>query len=120
MFRFCVVDGLLDEGRTREVVQRVLASKRRDCLALLSRFQRLVRLDQEAHTAAVETASPLPPDLRANVESGLRNAYGPKMNIQFAQKPALIGGMRIKAGNDVYDGSVQFELAALEKAFAGF
>jgi len=120
LFRFCVVDGLLDEGRTREVVQRVLASKRRDCLALLSRFQRLVRLDQEAHTAAVETASPLPPDLRANVESGLRNAYGPKMNIQFAQKPALIGGMRIKAGNDVYDGSVQFELAALEKAFAGF
>ena len=120
MFRFCVVDGLLDEGRTREVVQRVLASKRRDCLALLSRFQRLVRLDQEAHTAAVETASPLPPDLRANVESGLRNAYGPKMSIQFAQKPALIGGMRIKAGNDVYDGSVQFELAALEKAFAGF
>jgi len=120
LFRLCVVDGLLDEGRTREVVQRVLASKRRDCLALLSRFQRLVRLDQEAHTAAVETASPLPPDLRANVESGLRNAYGPKMNIQFAQKPALIGGMRIKAGNDVYDGSVQFELAALEKAFAGF
>src|SRR5215813_319857 len=120
LFRLCVVDGLLDEGRTREVVQRVLASERRDCLALLSRFQRLVRLDQEAHTAAVETASPLPPDLRANVESGLRNAYGPKMNIQFAQKPALIGGMRIKAGNDVYDGSVQFELAALEKAFAGF
>jgi F0F1-type ATP synthase delta subunit len=29
----------------------------------------------------------------------------------------LIGGMRIRVGSDVYDGSVQSGLAALEKSF---
>ena len=35
----------------------------------------------------------------------------------FAQNPALIGGMRIKVGSDVYDGSVQARLAALQESF---
>jgi F0F1-type ATP synthase delta subunit len=29
----------------------------------------------------------------------------------------LIGGMRIQVGSDVYDGTVQSELAALERRF---
>jgi F-type H+-transporting ATPase subunit delta len=32
----------------------------------------------------------------------------------FEHKPELIGGMRIKVGSDVYDGSVKARLAALE------
>ncbi|HEY6969443.1 MAG TPA: F0F1 ATP synthase subunit delta [Candidatus Angelobacter sp.] len=117
LFRLCVVDGSVDAGRTRQLVQRVIAGRHRGYLTLLSRFLRLVRLDQEAHTAAVETAAPLPQELRANVQALLQGKYGPGMNFQFAEKPALIGGMRIKAGNNVYDGSVQFELAALEESF---
>ena len=117
LFRWCVIDGLVDAGRARQVIEKVIAGRRRGYLILLSRFLRLVRLDQEAHTAAVETAVPLPENLRANVQALLRDKYGPGLNFQFLEKPTLIGGMRIKAGNDVYDGSVQFELAALEEAF---
>ena len=32
----------------------------------------------------------------------------------FVDNPALIGGMRIRIGSDVYDGSVRSRLAALE------
>ena len=35
----------------------------------------------------------------------------------FVQNPALIGGMRIHIGSDVYDGSVRSGFAALEKSF---
>ena len=35
----------------------------------------------------------------------------------FGHRPALIGGMRIQVGSDVYDGSVRAGLAALEKKF---
>ena len=36
--------------------------------------------------------------------------------LSFVLNPALIGGMRIQVGSDVYDGSVQAGLAALEKS----
>jgi len=117
LFRLCLVDGLMDEGRVRQVVQRVMEGKRRGYLTLLSFFHRLVKLERARHTAEVESAVPLPADLQANVESGLTRAYGPRINIQFAHRPALIGGMRIKVGSDVYDSSVRSKLAALERSF---
>jgi F-type H+-transporting ATPase subunit delta len=43
--------------------------------------------------------------------------YGPRLVTTFAESPALIGGMRIRVGSDVYDGSVKAGLTALEKSF---
>ncbi len=117
LFRFCLVNGLLDATRTRQVVQRIIDAKRRRGLALLSHFQRLVKLDSARHTAEVESAVPLPEDLRARVQAGLAGTYGPGINASFAHNPGLIGGMRIKVGSDVYDGSVRARLAELEKEF---
>ena len=117
LFRLCLVNGLLDEGRTRQVVQRIIEAKRRGGLALLSHFQRLVKLESARHTAEVESAVPLPADLRASIQAGLARTYGPGISASFAHNPGLIGGMRIKVGSDVYDGSVRARLAALEKNF---
>jgi len=117
LFRFCLVNGLLDEARTRQVVQGIMDAKRRGGLALLSHFQRLVKLDLARRTAQVESAMPLPEDLRASVQAGLARTYGPGISASFAHNPGLIGGMRIKVGSDVYDGSVRARLAALEKGF---
>jgi F-type H+-transporting ATPase subunit delta len=117
LFRFCLLNGSLDEGRVRRVIERVIESKRRGYLVLLSHFHRLLRLDRDRRLAEVESAVPLPEDLRARVQSGLQRIYGPGIDIHFAHRPSLIGGMRVKVGSDVYDGSVQSELAALERGF---
>jgi F-type H+-transporting ATPase subunit delta len=117
LFRLCLVNGFLDKGRTRQVVQRIIDDKRRGGLTLLSHFQRLVKLDLARHTAQVESAMPLPEDLRASVQAGLARTYGPGISASFADNPGLIGGIRIKVGSDVYDGSVLARLAALEKEF---
>jgi F-type H+-transporting ATPase subunit delta len=77
-------------------------------------LQRLVKLDRDRHAAVVESAAPLPHELRDKVEAGLARAYGPGLATSFEHKPELIGGMRIKVGSDVYDGSVKARLAALE------
>jgi len=117
LFRLCLVNGLLDEGLVRQVVERVIEGKRRGYLTLLSFFHRLVKLERARHTAEVASAVPLPADLQASVQADLQSAYGPTISILFAHRPELIGGMRIKVGSDVYDGSVQGELAALEQSF---
>ena len=117
MFRLCLVNGLLDEDRVRQVVERVIEGKRRGYLALLSLLHRLVKLEHARHMAEVESAVPLPADLQANVQAGLQRVYGPELDILFSHRPALIGGMRIQVGSDVYDSSVRARLAALEKTF---
>ena len=114
LFRLCLVNGALDEGRARQVAERIAASRRRGALAILSDFQRLVRLDSDRHSAFVESATPLVPGMREGIQAGLTRVYGPGLEATFAENPALIGGMRIKVGSDVYDDSVRARLAALE------
>jgi F-type H+-transporting ATPase subunit delta len=117
LYRLCLVKGLLDENRVRQVVQRVVATGERDCPSILAHFLRLVKLDCARHTATIESATPLPADLQSEVQTGLMHRYGPGLTIAFAQRPELIGGMRIHVGGDVYDGSVRAWLEALEKSF---
>ena len=117
LFRHCLVNGLLDEDRVRTVVQRLVAAGQHDCPAILSHFRRLVKLELSRRTAIVESAAPVPADLQAVIEADLTRHYGSGLKTAFAVRPALIGGMRIQVGSDVYDGSVRAGLAALEKTF---
>jgi F-type H+-transporting ATPase subunit delta len=90
-------------------------SKRRHGIAILSHFQRLVRLDRDAHTAVVQSAAPLDESLRDVVRAGLAQTYGPELQASFEENPELIAGMRIRIGSQVYDGSVRARLAALAR-----
>ena len=117
LFRLCLVNGSFDESRARQVVRQIIAAKPRGYLGTLSYFGRLVELDQARHTAKVESALALAPALRASVQAGLARVHGPGLSTSFAENPALIGGMRVRVGSDVYDGSVQGRLAALEQSF---
>jgi F-type H+-transporting ATPase subunit delta len=117
LYDLCTGAGGLDENRVRQVVQRVLAAKPRDGAAILAHFLRLVRLDYARHTATIESATPLSADVQAIIQDGLTRRYGPGLTLAFSQRPALIGGMRIQVGCDVYDGSVRAGLDALEKRF---
>ena len=116
IFRLCFVDGALNEGRVRKVVETVLQSRRRGFLLLLGHFQRLVRLYYAQHLAKVESATPVPEDLQTNVRRGLAHVYGQGLTTAFTIDPALIGGMRIQVGSDVYDGSVKFGLDSLQRS----
>jgi F-type H+-transporting ATPase subunit delta len=117
LFRLCIVNGLLDENRARQTVQQIVATKPRGYLGTLEYFRRLVELDRAQHAATVESAVPLVPDLQSKVKTALTGLYGAGLRITFGDNPALIGGMRIKVGSDVYDGSVRARLAALEQSF---
>ncbi len=117
LFRLCVVDNRLAEDRVRQVVQQVIAAERPGGLKVLSRFQRLVRLNREAHSAKVESSSPLSADVRTQIESELARMYGRGLLMSYADNPTLVGGVRITVGSDVYDGSIKGRLMALSEKF---
>jgi len=117
LFRSTIVNGALDENRIREVVSKVAQAKPRGYFAILSHFQRLVKLEIERRTAKVESAAPLSPEVQADVKNKLGKLYGQGLNISFTQNPSLLGGLRIQVGSDVYDGSVQARLENLVESF---
>ena len=117
LFRSCLKDGRLEEGRVRQAVAQVLEVKPRGYLAILSHFQRLVKLALEQRNARIESPVPLSDALQAQVRADLGRAYGPGLDVTFVQNPALLGGLRIKVGSDVYDGSIQARLTALQESF---
>jgi F-type H+-transporting ATPase subunit delta len=115
LFRAAQVNGVLDENKARQVVDEVLATKPRSYMAILSHFQRLVKLDLDRRNARVESVIALDDAQQNGVKAALTKRYGAGLSFTFAQNPALIGGMRIKVGSDVYDGSIQTRLAQLEE-----
>jgi len=117
LFRFCIVEGNIDENHVRLVAQTVLQSRRRGYLPLLGRFKRLLEHEYARRQAKIESAIQLPSDLRGKIQSELTTVYGSGLTWQFVHNPTLIGGVRIKVGSDVYDGSVRSGLAALARSF---
>jgi F-type H+-transporting ATPase subunit delta len=118
LWRLCLVNGELDDDRARRVVDALAASGRSASNAVLRPFVRRVRVDEASRTAVVASATPLDAALRARIERDLARRRGGAVTTTFLVDPALIGGIRVRLGNDVYDGTVRAELTALESRFS--
>ena len=117
LFGLCQTGGRLDDAKLRTVVARLVESKPRDYAGILGALQRLTRLDLERRKVTVESAVELDEATRQRVVAGLAKQYGPDLVAQYQINPALLGGLRIRVGNDVFDGSVQGRLDRLANAF---
>ncbi len=117
LWRRCLVDRHLDDDRARLVVERLAASRRADAIAVLKPFLRRLRVEDANRTAIVSSAAPLDPRLQADVARDLTRLRGGPIAADFRVDPSLIGGMRVKVGCDVYDGSIRGRLSALASRF---
>lgn len=118
LFRACLVDGKLDEARVRLVVSQVSASKPRGYIAILSNLQRLITFEVERSSAHVESATELDAGTRADLQASLARKYGRPVTLSFQTNPELLGGIRVKVGSDVWDGTVKARLEALKAQLA--
>jgi F-type H+-transporting ATPase subunit delta len=117
LFRSCRVNGVLEEERVRQAVKLLLEKKPRGYLEILMRLCRLVKLDREQRAVRVESAVPLPPDLQNALADRIRSKYGAALELTFTENPALIGGLRIQVGSDLYDGTIKTRLEKLAQSF---
>ena len=117
-FRACHgANGSIDERGIREIVQLLVAQKPRSYLAVLTQLHRLVELALEESTVRVESATPLA-DRGASVFSSLEQHYGPAARTSYEENPALLGGLRIRRGNNIWDGSLSGRLDRLQQALS--
>jgi F-type H+-transporting ATPase subunit delta len=117
--RLTLRNGNLDLPAAKTIVEKVIADKPRTYLGILTSFQRLLRLEMEKRHAIVESATPLPETEQVTVTADLQLRHGSDITTEFRTNPDLLGGIRIKLGSTVWDGSVKSRLEALrEKVLA--
>ena len=117
LFQSCQVDGVLDEARVRQAVALLIEKKPRGYFGALQELQRLVKLDVNNRSARVESAVALSDAQQHEVRASLGRLKGADVEVEFAENADLIGGMRVKLGDDVYDGSVKTRLSRLAERF---
>lgn len=114
LFDACVSDGVLNDGKVREVLGKLQQMPRGDVLPLLKEFHRLVRLEIERTTAVVESATELPDGTKDAMRDSLLKRYaGSLRETRFVVSPELLGGVKIRVGSDVFDSSVRNRLERL-------
>jgi F-type H+-transporting ATPase subunit delta len=118
MLRASFTDGQLDEGKIGSLVQSLVEKKPRHCIYILENYKRLVRLELEKRRARIESAAELSSEVRSQIVASLQRKYGPDLTTEFMSNPELLGGLRIRVGSDVWDGSVQERLQRLEETLA--
>jgi F-type H+-transporting ATPase subunit delta len=115
MLRASFTDGQLDPGRIKALVDSLIARKPRRYIDVLKNYQRLLRLELEKRRATIEAASEVDPATRTEVVASLKKKYGNDLTAEFIVNPELLGGMRIRVGSDVWDGTVRNRLERLQQ-----
>src|SRR5436190_24087710 len=83
LWRLCLVNGSLDESRVRQVVDRVIETRRSGGVTILSHCLRLLKGDRAPHAAQVDSAAPLDADARAAAQEGRPTKAGPILTTTF-------------------------------------
>jgi len=99
------------------MVESLIAEKPRHYVDALKDYQRLLRLEVEKRHAVIESATRLNESLTNQILANLRSRYGEDLTTEFRTNPELLGGLRIRIGDDVWDGSVKNRLQKLQEQF---
>jgi len=110
-------DGSIDEAKIRELVTLFVDNKPRNYIAVLTYLTRLIELAQEENTVRVESAVPLA-DKGASVFAELERRYGKAASTVYEENPKLLGGLKIRRGNNIWDGSLSGRLGRLQQALS--
>jgi F-type H+-transporting ATPase subunit delta len=115
MLRASFTDGQLDRGKIASLAQSLIAKKPRRYVDILQNYKRLLRLEIEKRHAKIESASELSPHTSSNIVAKLKRKYGDDVTTEFVVDPTLLGGMRVRVGSDVWDGTVRNRLERLRQ-----
>ncbi len=85
---------------------------------IIAEFERLIRRGSERRVAVVTTAVPLTEDEKEAMRSNLTARFGAGLDFDFQVDPDIIGGVIVRVGDRVIDGSVAGKLTSLQESLA--
>ena len=116
LLQLSLKDGEVSEERVQAVLNAIDARPPRNYRQVLREYLNQVRKYIAQSQAIVEYAGPLPANLINDIEASFSARYARPITAVSKENPALIAGVRIRIGSDVYDSSVANHLHELAKA----
>jgi F-type H+-transporting ATPase subunit delta len=115
--RLNMLDGALADGlsqKVRKFLGTLLEAGQLDRLGdILVELERLVYRRPERRLARVTSAVPLTEAEQEALRARLIDRFGTELDFQFEVDASLIGGVRLRVGDQIIDGSVAGRLNAL-------
>jgi F-type H+-transporting ATPase subunit delta len=121
--RLQLLDQLLAD-RTRETTRTLLASvvrarRGRSLDEAVDELSRLAAAHRQRLIAQVRVAAPLDDDQTERLSASLRRLYGRAVRLQVEVDPEVLGGIVVRVGDEVVDGSVGRRLSEAHQRLAG-
>ena len=86
---------------------------------MIAAFDLLAAAHRGETTASVISAHPLDDDQVAAIKSNLKTRLGRDVAVDLAVDPAILGGLVVKVGSQMIDGSIRTKLNTLAHAMKG-
>ena len=115
LLRASFTDGQLDRGKIASLVQSLITKRPRHFMDVLQYYKRLLRLEIAKRHARIESATQLTPQAAFDIGARLKRKYGEDLTTEFVVDPTLLGGVRVRVGSDVWDGTLRNRLERLRQ-----
>lgn len=116
LFRISLEDGEVSPDRVTGVLEYVEKHRPPNPVMILKAYRHLIAAELARGQAVVEHAGPLANAALQGIAATLARRYGRRVAGVSRPNPALIAGVRVHIGDDVYETSVAGQLAALASA----
>jgi F-type H+-transporting ATPase subunit delta len=117
LFRASLTGERLDPARVAIVLKTMAQRPPRHAFNVLKNYERLIRLELDRRHATIESATALSEPAAAQILADLQHRFGADITHEVKVQPALIGGLRVQLGGNIWDGSIQGRLAYLQSSF---
>ncbi len=117
IFNLCMENGAVNGDRLKKAIAKITETKPRGYLELLTGLKRLIRLELESKQVTVTSAHELDAETSDKLKKDLTGKYGNDLVFDFQIDPSLLAGLKVRVGNDVWDGTVASRLKRLAETF---
>ena len=112
-FKLSLVNGALSAERVGGVLEYIEKHRPAHSVAVLKAYQRLVIAEVARGQAVVDHAGPIRDSVLANIATTMSRKYSRPITGVARRNDALLAGLRVRVGDDVYESSVAGQLDAL-------
>ena len=99
------------EKEFKRFLKVVCQHGRADCLRAISAAAQRIHSEASGRVEAIAvTAAPVNDETRGQIQSGVAKLLGKEVDITFQVDPSILGGLIVRVGDTVYDGSLANQL----------